>query len=118
MRRIQQSGVMALPGLVLLLAALTARADTDPQTGKLVPEDTAILELLVPAGTKVPLDGTARGTERRFPIQPLKPGKQASHDVTVRFSSGEEQQRKVDLQGGWYVRLLLQPANTQRPELA
>jgi Tol biopolymer transport system component len=66
--------------------------------------DTCVLELTVPEGATVNIDGRDYGTPRPLTFRSLTPGKQYISKLRVRFPEGGEAQRIVFIQGGRVVR--------------
>lgn len=95
-----------------LLAALGAAAE-EP----LVPEDTCILELQLPEGATVSIDGRDYGTKRRLEFGSLQRGQIYSSRLVVGFRDGSQVQRSLLLQGGWRVPLGIAAPGGHRPEI-
>jgi uncharacterized caspase-like protein len=104
-RYLSASGALVLA----LAAALPAAAGLQPEREPALPADTAVLDLLLPAGATVSIDGEDRGSRRRFVYRRLSAQTPREHEVHVQFAGGSEARRTVLLQGGLHVRLPLLP---------
>jgi WD40 repeat protein len=80
--------------------------------------DRAVLELELPAGIAVSLDGTPVGDRRRFEFAGLTNGWGETHEVRATFSGGGQRTWTVYVRGGWHVRLPIPAPDHVRPELA
>jgi WD40 repeat protein len=110
---------MLLTASVLLAqeAAPPSPNDLDhPKQPALAP-DRAALEVEVPPGAKVSVDGQDAGGRRRFEYRGLEAGRRYRHKVEVRFAGGATAARDVWLQGSWHVGLPLVAPAEARPEL-
>jgi len=100
--------------LVLVVApAITAYAADDQPA----PQDTCIIELSVPAGARVTVDGQDYGEKRRFTFDSLAPDQAYTSQVVVAFREGARIERTVLMKGGWHVRLPLRAPNAPQLEL-
>ncbi len=84
---------------------------------EVVPEDTCVVELNLPEGSTVEVDGTDHGTQREFEYQPVEPNGFHSHTYKLRFPSGLEEEHKIRVCGGRKVRLARRDPSHQLPEL-
>jgi WD40 repeat protein len=98
---------MVVLGLLLLPAASAQQP----------PADTGVLDVTLPPGAEVSINGTNYGAERHFEMRPLEKRWLYPYDIVARFRGGETVQRKVLLKGGWSVRPSLSPPDPSRPEL-
>ena len=89
-----------------------ATADDKP-----IPKDTCILELNLPEGATVTVDGRDYGTKGRFTRPGLRPQRSFLSEIEVRFPDGTTVQRNVYIQPGHRMRLALQNPSSPRPEL-
>ncbi|HTU21745.1 MAG TPA: caspase family protein [Gemmataceae bacterium] len=92
-------------GVLLAFVAWLSPADAGQE--RTVPPQEAVLELLVPAGTKVSIDGEDQGTRRSFRYEGFERGQLYPYEVAVQFPNGGKARRTVLLRGGWDVRLPL-----------
>ena len=81
------------------------------------PKDTCILELNLPAGATVTVDGRDYGTKRKLTFRGLKPKARYLSKVTVRFKGGGEKNCKIAVEGGQHICLALPSPASTRPEL-
>jgi WD domain, G-beta repeat len=100
-----------------LLLSLSAGFTAFAQETKPSAAGVAVLEVNVPAGAVVSIDGTDKGMQRRFRFEGFQPGQRAAYEVRVRFPQGNEIRRTVFLQGGDRVQLPLYASNSPLPEL-
>jgi hypothetical protein len=123
-----QDSSWKLAGLLVLALTAVARLSTsqpvavaqpiaDGKDKTPVAKDTAVLELAVPAGAKVTIDGKDVGAQRSFEYLGLEAGKRYEREVCVEFK-GREARHTVFLYGGWHVRLPVTAPGEARPELA
>lgn len=87
-----------------------------------VPPDTAILELALPAGTRFkindePYRASTASETRVLPFRLLRPGQTATYQLEVQFADGEITQRTLALRGGERVRLPMRASRAPRPEI-
>ena len=69
-------------------------------TAEEVPLDTCVLELTLPGGATVVINGNDYGAERRLTFSGLQPGQRYSSKVLVTYANGEQERRDVIVQGG------------------
>ena len=62
--------------------------------------DTCVLDLKLPAGATVKIDGRDYGAKRTLTYSRLKPGQIYPANVDIRFGDGQQLQRRVWIQGG------------------
>ena len=99
------SGRGGLLALLLNAAIVCAvRGADDAAKPLVVAADTAIVDVQLPPGAKVIVDG-AESTQTRLTYRPLAPGQTRREEVRVRFRDGKEITRSLLLRGGWHVRL-------------
>ena len=79
--------------------------------------DTCVLEMNLPDGASVTIDGRDYGAKRKLTFGSLRSGQQYTSTVRVRFPDGGTEERKVFVQGGRLVHLALNSPNAARPEL-
>ncbi len=79
--------------------------------------DAGVIDVTLPAGATIAINGTDYGDERHFEMKPLDPKWLFPYEVVARFRGGETVERKVLLKGGWNVRLSLAPPDSSKPEL-
>ena len=103
--------LFALP-LLMVMTDLAVAED------KQLPEDECVVELTLPEGSTVNIDGDDYGTKRKMMFRPLSPSVTYSAKVLIQFPSGEKENHVIFLQGGRRVRLARQDPTAQRPELA
>ena len=110
--------LMRLACVVMSMALVaTARVGANDDVTELVPEDTCIVELTLPEGATVTVDGEDCGTRRRFVYEPLTPGEFYQHEFVVRYPSGKESKHNLLLEGGRRVRLAKRDPAGRIPEL-
>ena len=95
----------------------TARVGANDEPLELVPEDACIVELTLPDGATVTVDGEDCGTRQRFVYEPLTPGEFCQHEFVVRYPSGKESKHNLLLEGGRRVRLAKRDPAGRIPEL-
>jgi WD40 repeat protein len=78
--------------------------------------DTAVLELDVPAGAEVSINGVPQGDRRRVEFRSFPPRVSGRYEVIAQLRGGSQLKRTVVLKGGWRVNLRLQE-QAERPEL-
>lgn len=101
------------------MAWATALAQQQPPrpADETVPENAAVLELLVPDTAEVFINGGEYGKRRIFTFPGMEPGQIYRYECEVAFVDGSRRKRSVLLQGGWHVRLSLAASAPTRPEL-
>src|SRR5262245_49984108 len=109
------SVVLSIQGTRTALAQ-PGKAET-AGTPETLPENKAVLELSLPPGATVRVDGTDYGTKRVLSFEPLTPGKFFQYGLTVRFRAGGEAHRTLLMRGGRRVSLTLAEPDSSRPEL-
>ena len=111
---------MTLAGVLVAMLWLTparALAQADRiQPALAVPPDAAVLELDVPPGAEVSIDGVPQGDQRRIEFRPFPEKVAGRYEVKARLLDGREVERSVLLERGWQVRLPLRDLE-ERPEL-
>ena len=95
-------------------SALACLAD---EARELVPEDTCIVELRLPAGATVTLDGKDYGTRRSIEYDAPEAGKIYKAQLTIRYPSGRTSEQVLLLQGGRRVELAKLDPAIKRPEV-
>lgn len=116
------------PLVPLLLAVVATSSWTiaaeQVSTDEPVPNDTGILQLDLPPGATVTIDGRDYGTRRRLVYRPLEPGKRYGTTLDIRLPDGSRSQRRVFIEGGRVIRVnfapparSLQPPSHAGPEL-
>lgn len=109
---------MLTPALVWLacapFAVTTRGQDFDEEE---VPEGTCILELNLPDGATVNVDGRDYGTKRRITYTSLESGKTLGSKVNITFSGGQREDRKVLVEGGQRIRFASAGPPGSRPQL-
>ena len=100
-------------GLSLLLLPQVL---ADDRAAEMVPEDTCILELTLPAGATVSIDGQAYGTKRRLTFDSLTPHEIYPKQLAIRYPSGKTSEHTILLEGGRRVRLARLDPKVQLPE--
>ena len=109
--------------LVAVLCSTGALASVDCGTAESaqdavgVPEDECVLELILPEGATVTVDGNEYGTKRKLIFESLQSGTRYTSTVQVRFSDGSRVERNVLIEGGRLLRLALVAPSVGRPEL-
>src|SRR5690349_5490900 len=75
-KRVPAGTIPALLATLLLATADVARAQTASgrETEAKVPSDTAVLDLDLPPGAQVSINGASHGARRQFRFQPFGPG--------------------------------------------
>ena len=94
-----------------------------------VANDECVLQLNVPEGASITVDGRAYGTKRELTFRKLKPGARYASKVIVHLPDGREERRTVFVKGGQRIqltfegpptalsRMIEEPKNDARPEL-
>lgn len=103
--------------LVVSAGVATAISACGAESAGIVPEDTCILELTLPEGATVSVDGRDYGTKRTLTFRRLERGKIYRSKLVVTFSDGPREERELLIQGGRRVNLALAKANPDAPEL-
>ena len=93
------------------LVAATAIAE------ELVPEDECVLELDLPPGTEVELDGQSYGNRQHFLWRDLAADEFREVRLTLTFNDGETFHQRLLLLGGNRVRLPMRSSRSRSPEL-
>jgi WD40 repeat protein len=105
-----------LPTLMVMSFAAAApfglASDENP-----VPHDTCILDVSLPAGSTVTLDGESYLDKREFTWSDLARGTIFVSKLDLRFAGGAQDSRTILVEGGRRIRLAMQNPNTTRPEL-
>lgn len=102
--------------VLLVVAAIASSAVAQQPAGPALPRDTAVLELSLPTGASIVMNGADYGARRRFELKPLEPGRIYEYTIMIGFRDNQLVERKVLCQGGWLVRLTVEP-DTVRPEM-
>jgi len=110
----------ALVGLALCLVSVglvRPSASAADENGVEVAPDTCILELRLPKGATVTVDGRDYGAKHRLAFRGLRLEQVYAAKVVARFRDGGGAERKVLIQGGRRIVLPLLRADASRPEL-
>ena len=81
------------------------------------PSDTCILEMNLPDGAAVTVDGRDYGTKRTLTYQSLSADKVYQSKMRIQFPSGQVDERVVLIEGGRNLKLALTDPSTVRPTL-
>ena len=108
--------------LVLLIvlcvpAMVDAQSDAGAEKPEPPPQDTCFLDLLLPRGATVEINGRDYGQKRQLVFRSLNPGQRYVSKLRVHFPGGAEAKRTVFIEGGRRVRLALLGPDAGRPEL-
>jgi len=103
--------------LFTVAASLPQIARAADQAAEQIPEDTCILELNLPAGATVTVDGHDYGTKRRLTYEGLQPSKTYPSLLQIHFPSGGQRQCKLLIRGGLHARLPARDPNSIKPDL-
>ena len=114
MSTLQPTFVVVMTCMVIVSAAFGAPPAGSEQP---IPKTRAVLELAVPAGTTISVNGQSFGAQRRFEFQPLTPRKHYTYNVEVQGPGVPRTARRILLEGGWQVRWTPQVPDESRPEL-
>ena len=104
-----------IPALILaflISIAAPARAADD-----IVPEDSCVLELDLPAGATVTIDGRDYGTKRKMTFGSLARGRLYPSKLRIAFPGGTTDERELLIHGGWRIPLRIAPRDPSAPEL-
>lgn len=83
----------------------------------LLPEDTCIVELQLPPGAKVTVDGRDYGEKRQLKFGGLNRGQIYRSQAKIILPDGARTNRSLVLKGGWHVVCPLRPIGSPHPEL-
>ncbi len=100
----------------LLISAVSAIA-VQATEEEPVPEDTCVLELQLPTGATVSVDGEDFGNRWQVTWDGLKKGQLYARRLKVRLADGSRIERQVVLRGGWQVQLPLLPPDKSAASL-
>ena len=103
--------------LILLALLLISGRGAEAQSDDVVPEDSCILELDLPAGATVTIDGRDYGTKRRMTFGSLDPGRLYPSRLQVAFPDSTADERELLIRGGWRIPLRIAPRDSSAPEL-
>jgi WD40 repeat protein len=90
----------------------------DDATHESVPANTCIVNLTLPSGATVAVDGRDYGEERTLRFSPLNPGATYQSKLVCRFADGHSEQRMFLIRGGHREHVALQPPSRTVPRLA
>ncbi len=82
-----------------------------------IPEDECLLELTLPRGASVSINGKNYGDRRSLRWRGVKPGKWYPIKADIRFADGSTVTRDLFIRGGWCVPLAMLAPKDARPEL-
>ena len=82
-----------------------------------VSKDECVLELILPEGATVTVDGSEYGTKRSFTFPDLRPKTTYVSNLSVQLADGSTQERNLLIRAGWRASLPMQAADLSRPEL-
>ena len=82
-----------------------------------LPDNRAELQLSLPPGATIQVDGVDYGEKRLLTFEPLVPGKTFQYALTVRFRNGGAARRTLLMRGSRRVSLTLLEPDSSRPEL-
>ena len=102
-RKQRRVHLRACLGSLAALIACLVTAQPAP-ADDLIPEDTCIIEVDAPPGTRVSLNGKDYGEKRTFTYDKLVRGKLYSARCEVTSSNGSTTTRQLYFKGGWRVR--------------
>lgn len=111
----QRRLVLAAVGHVLAALVLHVQAD---DAEEVVPEDTCIVEMSLPDGATVSVDGRDYGTNRTLTFRSLEPGKVYRSKLVVTFPGESEEDYVLLIRGGLRVPFAVYGPDKGRPELA
>jgi WD40 repeat protein len=113
-------GMLADVAVAALIVSLQAgaRSAEPQQTGKAqVRDNMAVVEIAVPAGAQIVVDGQEKKGRREFAVGPLKTGQLVRHELTVQFSPGGTVSKTLLLRGGERYRVPVRDPVAAVPEL-
>ena len=84
---------------------LPAAGQAAGKGAELIPEDTCIVELTLPEGATVTVDGEDYGAQRKFVYERLTPKTTYEYEFVIHYPSGETSKHAMLLEGGRRVRL-------------
>ncbi len=108
--------VLAMTTLLFVSPRLALAQPDRTQTEPPIPADAAVLELDLPPGAEVSIDGVPQGDRRRIEFRPFPPGVTGRYKVKATLPGGHDLARTALLERGWRVRLPLRDIG-ERPEL-
>ncbi|HAH48254.1 MAG TPA: hypothetical protein DCM07_26075 [Planctomycetaceae bacterium] len=101
---------------VISLTSFSVNSIFAQDSSRLVPEDTGIVELILPAGSTVKVDGIAYKTQREFEFKPLKRGEIYKTNFEVHFPSEKTSEYKLLVSGGKKIKLAKNDPAVEVPE--
>lgn len=107
-------------GIAVLLAMSChpcCRAKAAEGQTELIPEDACVLQLSLPEGATVNLDGQDYGKQRRLEYNNLQPGRIYTSVLRTRLRDGAENKRELLVRGGWNVAVSPWAGTGSLPEL-
>lgn len=107
--------VIGIVMILMILAAATLGQASDDSL--IVASDAAIVELELPDGATVEIEGRPLGEKRRFKFAGLDPGRPQPRQLRVTFPDGRTVQRLLLVEGGRQIKLALQHPAAKVPEV-
>ncbi len=101
--------------VVIWRAAHPASLAAAGPTENVVPQDTCVVELNLPEGATVSVDGREYGTKRLLTFQGLNPQRTYSSRLIVSFGNGAQVERKLLVSGGQRLQVAVANPETKRP---
>jgi WD40 repeat protein len=101
----------------MVLTSLVKSAYSQDAKQESVPEDTCIMDLFLPAGATVNVDGIDYDKQRRMAWSGLKSGSVYRSQVTIDFGGKGRDKRTILVEGGRRVRLVLPEPTSTTPKI-
>lgn len=99
-----------------LLVLCVCAASPNDASGE-VPADTCVLQLQLPDGASVNIDGQDYASSRKLTFDGLTPGQYYTSQARIRFANGRTSERMVLIEGGRTLNLAILDPTVDRPEL-
>lgn len=109
------SSVLILAAAICIAGTWLSAAESGDE--ELVADGSAVLELEIPDGATVNVDGRDYGTQRRLTFRPLQQLRTYKSQLSIRLRDGNDIRREVLLKSGWRFRVRTLAPDIARPEL-
>ncbi|MEQ8791510.1 MAG: caspase family protein [Pirellulaceae bacterium] len=108
----KHAALALLLGLAFAACAWSQESNSEPLAA-----DHCVLQLNLPPGATVTIDGREYGDRRELHFRKLTPGQKYNSTLVVKFASGHREERKVGIEGGRIVRVALRDPTAKLPEV-